>query len=299
VFTRLIVPLDGSKVAETALPVANRLAKVLKTSVMLIHVLEKNAPEIIHGDEHLQEAKKAKAYLHDMAKQFFSSTVKVEEHVHPIEESDVAASLSAHSSEHSKDLIIMCAHGNQRLKTWWNGNIAQQIVSVGHTPVLLVQEKEIEPSSMKLYKQFLVPLDSDADHEQVIPLTIQLGKKFHANMTLLSVIPTLSTLAGENAITGRMLPSTMRETLDISVEQARQYLMDISNKIMQKQIGVRIEVTRGNPAREIQRVAEQVKSDLVILGSHGRIGQEAFWADSVASKLFNSLNAAVLVIPIH
>jgi nucleotide-binding universal stress UspA family protein len=298
-FARLIVPLDGSKVAETALPVANQLAQALKTSVLLIHIVEKNAPVSIHGDAHLQEEKTAKTYLNDMAKKFFKSSVRVEAHVHLIEKSDVATSISAHSSEYANDLIIMCAHGSQNLKTWWSGNIAQQIVSTGHTPVLLVQEKEAEQTPINLYSKFLVPLDGDPDHEQVIPLTIQLGKKFHAQVTIIAVVPTLSTLEGENMVAGRMLPSAMRETLDISVDHAQEYLRGISKKIQQYKIDVRIEVTRGDPAREIQYATKQFNADLVILGTHGRIGQNAFWAGSVASKLVNTLDTAVLVIPIH
>lgn len=298
-FTRLIVPLDGSKIAEAALPSANLLAHALHSTVLLIHILEKNAPQSIHGEDHLQDAHEAKSYLQTIARKTFSKNVTVEQHIHTGEESDVASSLSAHSGESTRDLIIMCAHPTRRLQTWWSGSIAQQIVSTGHTPILLIPEGKDELSTPVLYKRLLLPLDGDVDHEQVIPLSIDLAKKFHSRIELLSVVPTLATLEGENALTGKLLPSAMRATLEISVEQMQKYLASIMRKIRQNKIDVHTEVVRGDPVHEIHLAADRCCTDLVVLGTHGRIGQAAFWAGSVASKLSTSLDVALLLVPIH
>jgi nucleotide-binding universal stress UspA family protein len=53
-FDHIVVPLDGSKLAEAALPVASVLAEKLGAKVTLLHAIEKGAPEEIHGQRHLR-----------------------------------------------------------------------------------------------------------------------------------------------------------------------------------------------------------------------------------------------------
>jgi nucleotide-binding universal stress UspA family protein len=62
-FKRLLVPLDGSHLAEAALPAAAFLALKLNAVLTLVHIVERNAPEEIHGDRHLTNADEANAYL--------------------------------------------------------------------------------------------------------------------------------------------------------------------------------------------------------------------------------------------
>ncbi len=62
-FKHLLVPLDGSKLAESALPVAAWLAKTLKAPITLLHVIEQDAPEEVHRDRHLTNSDEAEAYL--------------------------------------------------------------------------------------------------------------------------------------------------------------------------------------------------------------------------------------------
>ncbi len=67
-FKQLLVPLDGSRLAEAALPAAPYLAHILNASVKLVHIIEKNAPKEIHGDRHLTDNEEARTYLEDVAK---------------------------------------------------------------------------------------------------------------------------------------------------------------------------------------------------------------------------------------
>ena len=62
-YARLLVPLDGSKLAETVLPIVERLAAVYGSSVELLYVLERGAPSEVHGERHLRETKEAADYL--------------------------------------------------------------------------------------------------------------------------------------------------------------------------------------------------------------------------------------------
>ena len=62
-FKNFLVPLDGSVMAESVLPAVAQLSVLFKTRIILIHVIEKDAPQKIHGDRHLTDATQAQIYL--------------------------------------------------------------------------------------------------------------------------------------------------------------------------------------------------------------------------------------------
>ena len=66
-FKNILVPLDGSHLAEAALPAAASLAEKLNAPVTLLHIIEQNAPEAIHNERHLTKPEEAENYLQDLA----------------------------------------------------------------------------------------------------------------------------------------------------------------------------------------------------------------------------------------
>ena len=93
-FKHLLVPLDGSRLAEAALPAAAFLAARLGASVTLIHIIEHDAPQEVHGEHHLTSGDEACAYLEAAARHMQEHapgvTLDVERHVHTAEMKDVA-----------------------------------------------------------------------------------------------------------------------------------------------------------------------------------------------------------------
>ena len=71
-FTHLLVPLDGSSLAETALPATAYLARVLPARVTLLHLVERHPPSEVHHDRHLTNAAEASAYLESIKQQCLS-----------------------------------------------------------------------------------------------------------------------------------------------------------------------------------------------------------------------------------
>lgn len=110
-FKRLLVPLDGSKLAESILPAAEYLALEFHASLLLLHAIEKRAPQMIHGERHLSDATEANAYLEPIAAQRTRAGVPTEKHVHDKAEDDVARSIIHHAQELDAQLILLCSHG--------------------------------------------------------------------------------------------------------------------------------------------------------------------------------------------
>ena len=79
---RFLVPLDGSRLAETVLPVVQQVASRFHAQVTLLHIMEEHPPAVIHGEPHLTGVAQAQAYLEEVAIGLRSSAIPVEIHVH-------------------------------------------------------------------------------------------------------------------------------------------------------------------------------------------------------------------------
>lgn len=296
-FQHILVPLDGSRLAEAALPVTVLLSQKLGAAVTLIHVIEKDAPREIHGEHHLSQEQEALSYL-DQAAQAFGPGVNVRRHVHTEAVANVANSIVDHTSEYAPDLIVMCAHGKGGLRDFMTGSIAQQVIGFGKTPVLLIQPDNQNTAPIK-FGQFLVPLDENSEHEHGLQVAGALAKSFGATLNLLTVIHTLDTLRGGRGAAGRMLPHTSNALLEMEEEDACQRLTRMAGDLRQQGLEVHCHIRRGDPPVQVVEVAEKLKVDLIVLGTHGKTGLKAFWAGSVGPRIVNATKIPILLSPVR
>ena len=294
-FKHILIPLDGSILSEASLIPAAVLAEKFKAPVTLLHVIEQDAPSEVHADRHLTEPAEALDYLKDIAQRAFPSKVKVKTHVHTAPVSDVARSIVEHATtEFQPDLIVTCTHGKGGMRDVLFGSIAQQIVTQGETPLLL-----IKPTSPRFkLEKILIPLDPDSVHDNSFPFAESLAHAFQAKLHLLSVIPTFGTLAGEQAAAGNLMPVTAQAFLDMREENALQHLQEHMTALHEKGLSASIEIARGDPAAAIAKIAEKATMDLIILATHRRKGMGAFWARSVAPKVAQKTTIPLLLIPL-
>jgi nucleotide-binding universal stress UspA family protein len=293
-FQHLLVPLDGSRLAESSLPYAVTLSQALNAAVTLIHIIEHHAPQEIHGERHLRAEKEAEEYLKQVAKNFFPPEARVSTHVHTEEVRNVARSITQHAGELAPDLIVMCTHGESG-KFALVGSIAQQIIGHGMTPILLVQPGDSPLDVPVTLQKFLVALDGDPEHEQGLKSAGELAKYTHASLHLLTVIPTLGTLSGERAAAGRLLPGATSAMLDMTEECTVDYLEEQAAALRAQGIQAKTTIRRGDPVQQI--LADSRDEDLIVLGTHGKAGIDAFWAGSVAPKIVSQTRLPVLLVP--
>ncbi len=298
-YKNLLVPLDGSNLAEAALPAAASIARAFNSTVTLLHIIEKDAPEEIHKEHHLTNAKEAKAYLEETAGRAFPQKTRIRTHVHTAAVADVVNSIVHHAhKELQPDLIILCSHGRSGMHNLVSGSIAQQVVAQSTIPVLLVKPRRESFNQFNL-RRILVPLDNESIHDASLPPTLELAKAFHAELDLICVVPTLGTLPGEKAATGSMLPSATAAYLNMEEERAQKHLQDHLDDLQKKSIQASAEIARGDPAVEITRQAETTLADLIVFGTHGNAGMEAFWRRSVTASVILRTETPTLLIPIQ
>jgi nucleotide-binding universal stress UspA family protein len=293
-----LIPLDGSQLAESVIPLVSLLARCNQARLILFHVIEQNAPEQVHGEHHLTNQDEAFEYLLKVA-QSLPPELEIEQHVHSTAEKDVASSIVDHCKELDVDLIVMCAHGQTGLQTRIFGNIAQKVLSAGEVPVLLLSpEKTYIPGSYQC-NCILVPLDGDPDHEAGLEMAMELAQICQAKLHLVMVIYELSTLPGEQAASAVMLPNVTSALLDLDCEEAELYLVELIGKILNKNIQVTGEVQRGDPAKQIALIARDMQADMIVLGTHGKSATDAFWSGSVTPKLATQTHLPLLLVPVH
>lgn len=294
----ILVPLDGSKLSETVLPLAALLAQQNQATLILFHVIEQNPPETVHGERHLTDQQEASAYL-DQVTRSLPTDITVEQHVHSSAEKDVAISIVGHSKELGVDLIVMCAHGQSGLQKRIFGNIAQEVLTMGDVPVLLLSpEKELRIESCTC-QCILVPLDGDPDHEAGLDMAVELSQTCHARLHLVMVIHELSTLPGEQAAAAVLLPTTASALLEMDCEEGELYLAGLMGKLLDKQIPVTGEVQRGDPAKQIVCTAKEFQADMIVLGTHSKTAMDAFWSGSVTPKIATQTHLPLLLVPVH
>jgi nucleotide-binding universal stress UspA family protein len=296
-FKHILVPLDGSKLAETALPVAVSLAEALHAPVILLHVIEQDAPSEVHHDRHLTNAKEAQEYLDEIVKSAFPENVKVETHIHSAPVADVPGSIINHATqEFQPDLILLSSHGKSGLRGLIFGSIAQLVAAAGDTPVFLIKPDHVAiPFKIK---RILVPLDNESIHDLALPYAIALSKAYNAQIDLLCVIPTLGTDSGTHAAAGSMLPATAVAYLDIAEEIAREHFQGHLDEFSNDSLPASAEIVRGDPATLIAKAAEEMGSDVILLATHGRSGMDAFWNRSVTASVAKKTSIPLLLVPL-
>jgi nucleotide-binding universal stress UspA family protein len=299
VFHHLLVPLDGSSMAESVFPATIRLAQLLGAQVTLLHVIERDAPHEIHGERHLVQAAEAHRYLDDVAQREFPPNLQVERHVQTDKDGDVLEGIVAYLEASSVDLIVMCTHGRGGLQRWLFGSVAQRVLAQGVAPVLLIRPRAGGAAPDLTCQRFLIPLDGDADHERGLSMARDLARKCGTALHLVQVVPTIQTLSGDQAATARLLPGATTEFLDMASQNAQAYLRDHVARLQADGIPATGEVLRGDAARAIVRAARRADVDLVILATHRKKGLEAFWSGSVTPKVLRGTHRPLLLIPVE
>ncbi len=296
-FRHLLVPLDGSRLAESALPAAVELARRLGARVTLFHALEPAAPATVHGERHITQRYDADAHLREASEWVSASGVNVDSLVRPAG-SDVAAAIAAAVREVGADLTVITSHGRGSVRGLLFGRVAQQVLQRGSTPVLLVQPSSHGRTQPFSCHRILVPLDGSEMAETALPSAAAIADTFGAETLLVMIVPTVETVSGDRAATARLMPTAAGAMLDAEAAQAVAYLRTAAHQWQGGGRNVSVAVERGEPGRALLDTAGKQEVDLIVLATHGRSGMGAVWAGSIASRIVAQGTRHVLLIRI-
>jgi nucleotide-binding universal stress UspA family protein len=297
-YHHILVPLDGSRLAESALPAASYIARVSGAEVTLIHVIERNAPKEIHGDRHLTNFIEATKYLEELKKKSFPQGIKVKCHVHEESVENVANSIAEHSGELKPDLIVMCTHGQSGLRELLFGTIARKVIALSSIPLLIIHPSDNEPMPQFRCSRILVPINADTSHDEGLYTAMEIALLCGASISLIMAVPTFGSLSPEWAASGKLLPGATGELLDMAEQNAGEYLDDRVREAIKKGIPAEGKVIRGDPSDIIVSLAKEPDADIVVMGTHRRASFDAFWSGSITSKVIFHLEKPILLVPV-
>lgn len=143
---RVVVPLDGSQLAEAVMPIVVELAKAAKLKVILLRTY--SAPPIMYRISHedflhdlnkmLAELKtEATSYLDKIADQLKSKGLA--DVVQIVSEGEAAETIIELARGAPNSLIVMCTHGHSGVKSWVFGSVTEKVVRHGGNPVLVIR----------------------------------------------------------------------------------------------------------------------------------------------------------------
>ena len=295
-FKDLLVPLDGSNLAEVVLPAVRELARRFGARVTLLHVLEHGAPATVHGESHLDDPAQAMAYLTKVARRLADDGLVVDTHVHPNPERDVTGSMITHALELGSDLVVLATHGSGSPRSFLVGSIAEEVLGHGTTPVLLVRPQPTASKGEFLVRRLLVPLDGTGDSERALPVAEAVALAWGADVILLRVVPTRETLPPHEAAVAVRLPSATEAALEMEQATADDYVSGLCRGLAERGLVAHGEVLRGDPTGVVLEAVGRDGVDLVVMATHGRHGLEAFWAGSIGHRLSERLTVPLLIL---
>jgi nucleotide-binding universal stress UspA family protein len=147
-YRRIMVPLDGSKMAECVIPHVETVAKLTNASVELVHVIEPvelptrgglalSVDDLKQIEEHSKQ--EAESYLREIVRRLKSAGIRPHS---KLLTGKAADSLVDYIQENKFDLIIMATHGRSGISRWFWGSVADKILYSSKIPVLLVRSQE-------------------------------------------------------------------------------------------------------------------------------------------------------------
>jgi nucleotide-binding universal stress UspA family protein len=307
-YKRMLVPLDGSELAEVVLPYAKELTGRLDLELVLLHVCEPHRSEsqfmcqsyIEHAAEITKRQSRevqTKTGAPKGGKAVEARGVVVTGH--PAEE------IINYANENNVDFILMATHGRSGIRRWVLGSTADKVLRASRVPIWLVRAnipQEIVHDEWPK-RSMLVPLDGSKLAESVLPHVEALAKQRGAelvNVVLLKVFeePYVNSDYPEASmnLTWKEHVSRIREHFK---QEAKRYLEGVRRHLADAGLNVRAEVLMGKPSDEIINYAHRNHPNLIVMATHGHSGISRWEYSSVADKVLHGVTSPIFLVRPH
>jgi nucleotide-binding universal stress UspA family protein len=149
-YKRVVIPLDGSALAEQALPHAIAQAKHFEAELILLQVLAPLPRSPLLGEP---ARGRAQASLNTSVREYLERVVaRVREHDIPVRVAAVLGSphvkITEFAEANEADLIVMSTRGQSGFGRWLIGSVADRVVRGANVPMLLVRAQKDEPEQI-------------------------------------------------------------------------------------------------------------------------------------------------------
>ena len=294
-YTRLLIPLDGSKTAEAALPYGRTLARTLKIPVELLGIVDMTAltTQVFRGGVYFEtiiaeNARSTEEYLKRIAKTFPDHEVKC------TVETGKAEEVIIEKGGSDATLTAMATHGRSGFDRLLLGSVAEKVLRSSINPLLLIRaSEETDSEGHAALRSVIVPLDGSELAEIVLSPVVQLANALKLEILLLRAYPRFNTYAGAddyNAVNYEVVRGALRD-------EAQSYLESKVREFKSNGIEkVSFVIAEGSGAGEIIRLGQRTPDNLIAMCTHGRSGVKRWVLGSVTEKVVRLSGDPVLIV---
>ncbi len=277
----ILVPLDGSSLAERVLPHTVAAGLAMDARVTLLRAVARKpagfgSRAVDPLNWHMRKSE-AEAYMKEMAERVRETGLTAEVR---LAEGRAASSIIDFAREEDVDLIIITTHGDSGLSPWNISSVVQKVILRAYTPVMLV--RAYQPVTDDLtglrYGRLLVPLDGSKRAECTLPWARELASHHDGRLILAHVVkkPEVSRrapLSEEEAELVERLTALNRENGQAYLDELRSRLdLDVEPRLL----------VSDDPAMALHSLADDEEVDLVVMAAHGYSGKRTWPYGSVA-----------------
>ncbi len=291
----LLIPLDGSSLAECVLPHGLAMTHALGVHATLLQVVEQAEPAgrtraIDPLEWHYSEAE-AGAYLQDVSERLRLAGLSAAQ---VLLQGDPAERVIDYAQAEHVDLILLSSHGRSGLSGWNVSSVVQKILARAHISILLVPAYHPVTNQVAAlrYERILVPLDGSQRAECVLPLVGAFASQYESQIVLAHVVrkPELPRRAPPSRDDQELANAlTERNRLE-----AGRYLEDLRARLsLPAEIRLLVE---DHVAGTLQQLALDEKVDLVLLSAHGYSGGTRWPYGSLPTSFILYGNKPLLIV---
>jgi nucleotide-binding universal stress UspA family protein len=298
--SRILVPLDGSSLAERALSCALTLAQALPAELVLLRAIwiPPDVSEILDGSavnsnvvvDQLEV--EANEYLGVLVENLKRAHLKAS---HAVRRGPPAETILDYAEQAAIDHIVMATHGYSGLKRWTHGSVAERVLQTASVPLLLVRVGEQDQAKWwqppMQCRRILVPLDGSPMAEQILPTVTTVAQALSTELILfqVSIVHVSGWMTGE-----WYLP--LQGALDTAEKDAQAYLSAVAGRLEDQGLDVTTATSIGSVATCILEYAEANHVDLIAMCTHGRTGLARWALGSVADRVLRAGDIPILLV---
>jgi nucleotide-binding universal stress UspA family protein len=287
----ILVPLDGSRLAECVLPHAVAVARAFGARITVLHVMQSGRSRSTDPlGWHVRKVE-AQAYLKQVVGRLQKVGLSVDD---VFLEGQAAERVVKFAHEEHVDLIILSSHGRSGLSMWNISSVVQKIILRAYTSTMIVRayrpgEKDLEGVH---YRRLLLPLDGSQRAECVLPLAVTLAHSHESQLLLARVVrkpefPHRFPLTREEMeLRDQVVERNRREASRHLEELHSQLKVDAQTRLL---------VSDDAPAA-LHRLVEEEEIDLVLLSAHGYTGTPRWPYGSMALNFITFGTTPLLMV---
>jgi nucleotide-binding universal stress UspA family protein len=296
-YKKILVPLDGSAVAEQVLPYVRTLAGGLKIPAVLMGVVDiaelashMSAEKPPYLDTMIEDSvRRSGEYLKGVAQTFPHASVSFS-----VEKGRAEEVIIAKAAADKETLITMATHGRSGINRWLLGSVAEKVLRGSANPLLLVRAKaEAKTEGEVTLKSIVVPLDGSEVAESVLPTVLEIAKKLNMEIVLFRACNVPYSVFGgvrdHFGIVDQLLGAIKGEARDYLEKKTEELKKQGANKVSYV-------LEQGTSADQIISLGRKTPDNLIAMCTHGWSGVKGWVLGGITETVVRHSGDPVLVI---